>query len=311
IDSASFRQILEASGGDESRVAQHIVSLVAERGKHHNPVTGSGGMFVGRVRTIGTALAATNELRPGDRIASLVSLTLTPLCIEAIDRIDVTSGRIWMRGTAILFASGIYARLPSDIADDVALAVLDVAGAPAQVRRLVRVGQTVAIVGADGKSGMLACAQARERAGPGGRVVGIVPDGTTVGARFLVEHRYVDALIEADARDPFAILAAVPNAIPSLADVTVNCVNVAGTELSSILLTKDDGTVYFFSMSTSFTAAALGAEGVGKDVTMIVGNGYAKGHAETALQTLRDRPELMRHFVERYAALPLPVAAVR
>ncbi|MBD5657782.1 MAG: L-erythro-3,5-diaminohexanoate dehydrogenase, partial [Candidatus Eremiobacteraeota bacterium] len=116
IDSASFRQILEASGGDESRVAQHIVALVAERGKHHNPVTGSGGMFVGRVRTIGTALAATSELRPGDRIASLVSLTWTPLCIEAIDRIDVTSGRIWMRGTAILFASGIYARLPSDIA---------------------------------------------------------------------------------------------------------------------------------------------------------------------------------------------------
>ncbi len=62
------------------------------------------------------------------------------------------------------------------------------------------------------------------------------------------------------------------------------------TELGSILCTKDDGIVYFFSMSTSFTAAALGAEGVGKDVTMIVGNGYAKGHADTALQTLRDNP---------------------
>ncbi len=307
IDSASFRQIAEACGGERARVAEHVMALVAERGKHHNPVTGSGGMFAGRVRTIGAALAETIDLRPGDRIASLVSLTLTPLRIEAIERVDMATGRIWIRGTAILFASGMYARLPDDVPDDVALAVLDVAGAPAQVRRLVAAGQTVAVLGADGKSGVLACAQARERTGPTGRVIGIAPDRTTPGARLLIEEGYVDAFVEADARDTFAILAAIPDALPLLADVTVNCVNVAGTELSSILLTKDGGTVYFFSMSTSFTAAALGAEGVGKDVTMIVGNGYAKGHAETALQTLRDRPALMRYFVERYSAAPSAV----
>jgi L-erythro-3,5-diaminohexanoate dehydrogenase len=78
-------------------------------------------------------------------------------------------------------------------------------------------------------------------------------------------------------------------------------VNVAGTELASILCARDEGVVYFFSMATSFTAAALGAEGVGKDVTMIVGNGYAKGHAAIALQTLRDHPPLAEYFTRRYA----------
>jgi L-erythro-3,5-diaminohexanoate dehydrogenase len=82
----------------------------------------------------------------------------------------------------------------------------------------------------------------------------------------------------------------------------VNCVNVCGTELASILCCKDGGTVYFFSMSTSFTAAALGAEGVGKDVNMMVGNGYAKGHAGVALQTLRDHPPIRDYFVARYGA---------
>jgi L-erythro-3,5-diaminohexanoate dehydrogenase len=67
------------------------------------------------------------------------------------------------------------------------------------------------------------------------------------------------------------------------------------------LCTRDEGIVYFFSMSTSFTAAALGAEGVGKDVTMIVGNGYAKGHAAIALQTLRDHPPVQAYFAQRYA----------
>jgi len=302
IDSASFRQIVDANAGDAARVAAHVLALVEERGKHHNPVTGSGGMFVGRVRAIGEELAARSDLRVGDRIASLVSLTLTPLRIDAIERIDMATGRIWIRGTAILFETGLYATLPPDFPDDVALAVLDVAGAPAQVRRLVAPGQTVAVLGADGKSGMLACAQARERVGTSGRVVGFGPDAGTPGARLLLDEGYVDAFVELDARDALAVLAEIPAALPELADVTINCVNVAGTELSSILLTKDEGTVYFFSMSTSFTAAALGAEGVGKDVTMIVGNGYAKGHAETALATLRNRPPLMRYFMQRYGS---------
>lgn len=304
IDSASFRQIVEANAGDRAAIEAHVLALVGERGKHHNPVTGSGGMFIGHVREIGAELAPKTDLRPGDRIASLVSLTLTPLSIESIERIDLATGRLWVRGTAILFATGIYAKLPDDLPDAVALAVLDVAGAPAQVRRLAHPGQTVAILGADGKSGMLACVQARERVGPAGRVVGFAPDRSSAGARLLLEEGYVDAFVEVDARQALDVVAAIPDALPGLADVTVNCVNVPGTELSSILLTKDHGTVYFFSMSTSFTAAALGAEGVGKDVTMIVGNGYAKGHAATALQTLRDHPPLLRHFIQRFGATP-------
>ena len=69
----------------------------------------------------------------------------------------------------------------------------------------------------------------------------------------------------------------------------------------SILATKDNGIVYFFSMATSFTKAALGAEGVGKDVNMIVGNGYTKGHAEITLQILRESEVLRKVFTELYA----------
>ena len=300
LDSASFRQIIEACGRDERCVAAHVQSIVRERGKQHNPVTGSGGMFVGRVRTIGSGLRASLALREGDRIASLVSLTLTPLHIDEVLRVDLATGRLWVRGTATLFESGLFAVLPGDIPDDVALAVLDVAGAPAQVRRLASRGQTVVVLGADGKSGILACAQARERVGPGGRVVGIAPSADTAGARLLIENGYVDAFVVADARQTLDVLAAIPEALPLLADVTVNCVNVPGTELTSILCTRDEGTVYFFSMSTSFTAAALGAEGVGKDVTMIVGNGYAKDHAAIALATLRDNPPIREYFITRF-----------
>ena len=86
-----------------------------------------------------------------------------------------------------------------------------------------------------------------------------------------------------------------------LADIVINCVNIENTEMASILATKDEGLVYFFSMATSFTKAALGAEGVGKDVDMIVGNGYTKGHAEITLQCLREHEGLRNLFAEMYA----------
>ena len=53
-------------------------------------------------------------------------------------------------------------------------------------------------------------------------------------------------------------------------------------------------------MATSFTKAALGAEGVGKDITMIVGNGYTKGHAEITLEELRENEILRSVFEELY-----------
>lgn len=301
IDSASFKQISEACGADATRIGEHVREIVARRGKQHNPVTGSGGMFVGRVLEIGDDLRGKFDLLPGERIASLVSLTLTPLQIEEVREVDVATGRIWIRGKAILFESALWARLPDDIDEGVALVVFDVAGAPAQVRRLCRPGQTVVVIGADGKSGLLSCAQARARVGDAGRVIGIVPDGSSPSAQLLRNVGFVDELVVADARDALAASERVAAIASELADVVVNCVNVPGTELASILCARDGGTVYFFSMSTSFTAAALGAEGVGRDVTMIIGNGYTKGHAQTALQTLRDHPDLHAHFRATYA----------
>jgi len=304
IDSASFKQIAEACDFDARRIGDHVTANVRARGKQHNPVTGSGGMFVGRVLQIGEALRGAIDLRAGDRIASLVSLTLTPLQIDAVTDVDVATARIWIRGKAILFQSGLWTRLPEDFDEEVALCVLDVAGAPAQVRRLCSKGQTVVVIGADGKSGLLACAQAKACVGENGRVIGIVPCADTPGARLLKREAFVDDLIVTDARDAVASSQQVESAAPQLADLVINCVNVPGTELCSILCARNGGTIYFFSMSTSFTAAALGAEGIGRDVTMIIGNGYTKDHAQIALQTLRDRPELHAHFNQIYARKP-------
>jgi L-erythro-3,5-diaminohexanoate dehydrogenase len=299
IDSASFTQIKKQAQGDVAKVETIVRDIVAQRGKHHNPVTGSGGMLIGTIAEIGTALTGKIDLEVGDKIATLVSLSLTPLRIDAIRAIHMERDQIDIEGKAILFETGLYAKLPADIPEKTALAILDVAGAPAQTARLVHSGDTVVVIGGGGKSGTLCVYEARKRAGPTGCVIGVSPFAKD--CQRMQELGWADHALQVDATNALALMEAVSNVTQGrLADVVINCVNIPNTEMGSILATRQHGKIYFFSMATSFTAAALGAEGVGKDVEMIVGNGYAEGHAELALNLLRESPRLRQLFEELY-----------
>ena len=298
IDSASFTQIKEACNKDEKKMAEMIESIVAERGKMQNPVTGSGGMLIGTIEKIGPDFPDKN-LKVGDKIATLVSLSLTPLKIEKIKKINISNDQVDVDAKAILFESGIYAVLPNDIPEKLALAALDVAGAPAQVEKLVKEGDTVCIIGGGGKSGILCCYQAMKNVGKTGKV--IVFEYSEANAQRIRDLGLAHVVLVGDATKPGEIYNKI-NEITNgeLCDVVINNVNVPGTEMSSILITKDDGVVYFFSMATSFTKAALGAEGVGKDVTMIVGNGYTKGHANLTLEIIRESKAIRELFEKLY-----------
>lgn len=299
IDSASFRQLWSASNENEDRLREMILGIVAERGKMQNPVTGSGGMLMGSVAKIGSALQNRKDIAVGDRIASLVSLSLTPLHIDEILAIHPDIDRVDIKGQAILFESGIYARLPEDMPEALALAALDVAGAPAQTANIVRPGDSVLILGAGGKSGMLCGYEAMKRVGPCGNVVGMSRNNRP--ERTLLDNRFVHKFFVADANNPMEVLEKALECNDGQEyDVAINVVNIEGTEMSTILPVREGGLVYFFSMATSFTRAALGAEGIGKDVNMIIGNGYTRNHADITLQELRESPALREIFEKNY-----------
>jgi L-erythro-3,5-diaminohexanoate dehydrogenase len=296
IDSASFTQIKEACHNDVEKMKDMILKIVADKGKMQNPVTGSGGMLLGYVKQVGPAFL--NQLPVGTKIATLVSLSLTPLTIDDIISINLETDQVKIKGQAILFESGIFAEIPSDMNELVALAALDVAGAPAQVDKLVKEGDTVVVIGAAGKSGLLCAYQAKKSVTASGQVIAVVNETWQVD--FLNDHGVCDHIVQADATNAIEVYEAVKSVCEDLGDVTINVVNVANTEMGSILSTKDDGIVYFFSMATSFTKAALGAEGVKKDVTMIVGNGYTKNHAEFTLNLVKNTPKLTALFENKY-----------
>jgi L-erythro-3,5-diaminohexanoate dehydrogenase len=303
VDSASFHQIknkLVAQGHTDldKAFAEHAVDLTNRTGKHKNEDTGSGGMLIGRVAQIGPNFEMKDKIAVGDKIASLVSLSLTPLKINKVKKVLLDKDQVEIEGQAILFSSGIYAKLPDDLDENLALSVLDVAGAPAQVERLVKPGDNVVIIGANGKSGILCNAVAKERAGVSGKVIGIVRNPDYIAT---CKETGCHEVIIANATDAITIQKEVSRITDGkMADVVINVVNIEDTELPTIMAAKDRGLVYFFSMATSFTKAALGAEGIGADVDMILGNGYAHNHAAISLDLLRRNPTLMKLFLERY-----------
>jgi L-erythro-3,5-diaminohexanoate dehydrogenase len=364
LDAASYRQLREAHAGDPGKIRAAVLDIIATRGKMQNPVTGSGGMLTGTVETVGPDSPL--GLTPGQRIATLVSLTLTPLTItDALKRWDGQSEQVPCEGHAILFARSIAAVLPDDLPPRLALAVMDVCGAPALTQRIVRsfaprtmaatdgcdnhphitgslpqpsapeesAGPVVLVLGAAGKSGSLSAAAAR--AAGAAKIIGVVPTeaeaallrevsvapstrssgidgaidtlpgvgggaagGGGVGGDAAGGGPLVDEVVVADARDPVVLAEAVAQA-GGPADVTVVCVDAPGCEGGAILATAQGGTVIFFSMATSFSAAALGAEGMAADVTMLIGNGYVPGHADLASQLIRTNPAVRALFERR------------
>jgi L-erythro-3,5-diaminohexanoate dehydrogenase len=294
LDAASFRQLERTHDGDGDRVRQAVLDIVAARGKMQNPETGSGGMLVGTVEEVGPDSPL--GLAVGDRVTTLVSLTLTPLVIEdGLARWDGCSEQVPCDGYAVLFGRSIAAVIPDDLPAELSLSVMDVCGAPALTARVVGeyVDPVVAVIGGAGKSGSLSLAAAKEA---GARTtIGVVPHQAE--ADLLTDAKVADVVTVADARDPVALSSAVA-AAGGPADVTVVCVDVPGCEGGAILSTADRGTVVFFSMATSFSAAALGAEGLAADVRMLVGNGYVPGHADQALALLR-RHAGVRSLFER------------
>jgi L-erythro-3,5-diaminohexanoate dehydrogenase len=307
LDAASYRQLRETYAADPDKIRAAVLDIIATRGKMQNPVTGSGGMLTGTVEETGQDSPL--GLTRGQRIATLVSLTLTPLQItDNLAQWDAQSEQVPCEGHAILFARSIAAVLPTDLPIPLSLAVMDVCGAPALTKRVIADRQAtgvrapvVLVIGAAGKSGSLSAAAARQAGAA--KIIGVVPtqaEATLLRAVSTVTPGLVDDIVIADARDPVTLATKV-QAAGGLADVTVVCVDAPGCEGGAILSTNQGGTIIFFSMATSFSAAALGAEGLAADVTMLVGNGYVPGHADLALDLIRTTPELRALFERRIA----------
>jgi L-erythro-3,5-diaminohexanoate dehydrogenase len=287
LDSTSHGQIRDATGGDRGAMAARIAEIVAARGKMHNPDTDSGGVLVGVVSAVGEHVTAPPEV--GARVVTLASLTLTPLRLDEVVRVEPDSAHAEVRGTAYISDRAPWADLPADLPVAVAVDLFDVCAAASHVRELAENAGTVCVLGA-GHAGNLALAAARDTA-PAATLVAVDVDTRVVDRA--TGLGLADIGVAADLRNPLAALEAVRSAGVGPADLTVVVVNAAGCEPAAILLTADTGAVLFFSMATRFSTAALTSDGLASSARILIGTGYAPDRGAYALELIR-RSEALR-----------------
>ena len=301
IDSASFTQIVHACEHDPERMSRLILDIIAKRGKMHNPVTGSGGVLLGTIEQLDEEFGKMHNLTIGETIVSLTSLSWLPLHLDQIHAIHLARAEVEVTGRAIFFRGNPLAKVPHDLPQHIVVAALDVAGAPARVAAMIQPGQCVTVLGAGGTAGLLTLCAIRQQLGTSGQLIAI--EYSEQALQDIADLHVADVLVQGNATQPLELIERVRNVCPDHdyeADLTLNVVNVPHTEFATILLTKPEGRILFFSMATSFTVAALGAEGMARSVEMHIGNGYMPDHGAIALQLLRDFPSLRTIFMRRF-----------
>jgi L-erythro-3,5-diaminohexanoate dehydrogenase len=299
LDATSFRDLWERHEGEAPAMADEILAIVAERGKMHNPRTGSGGVMMGRIAEVGAARPG--GVSPGEEVVTLVSNTIVPLSLRAVRAVDPRTHHVDVEGEAILAGATSFARIPADLPRALALSIFDVCGVVPQTRRLAEPESRVLVIGAAGKAGLLAVYAAAEAVGPNGQVVAVVPVAHEV-ERLSDLPPWVTPCV-ADATRPAELVRAVQEASRArLMDAVLDCASARGTEVGAVACCRDGGIVYFFNMATSFQAAALGAEVFGRDVRMEIGFGLLASAPEEAVALVRAYPTLRRHLEERVLA---------
>jgi len=216
------------------------MAIVTERGKMHNPVTGSGGILTGTIRAVGEDYPDPPPI--GARVVPLASLTLTPLKLESVGEIDPGSPHIPVSGTAFLPSPVPWTLYPEGVSFEAALAALDVCNAASQTRELIDDRTRTVLVLGGGHAGLLAMAAARDTLSRGTRVVLI--DASERICRRASDLELCDIALQADLRDAVGSLQSLEQAGVPRADLTIVVVNATDCEAASLLLTADHGDVF-------------------------------------------------------------------
>ena len=289
INLVSFNEILEEAEFQEEQIKKRIVDIIEERGKLHNPVTGTGGMFYGKVLEMGEEYPNKYNLATGDEIVSLTSLSLTPIKLEKIIAIDYEAAQLEVEAKCILFANSPVIKKPEDLPLKLVVNALDEAGAPCRTNQIVKKNQSVLILGANGKIGMLCAYAARDRLAGTGKLIGIVK--APQSKEQVEKYRVFDQVLQIDASNVVDFCELDDSHLEGY-DIVINCVNSPNTELACLLAVKNKGIIYFASLSSDYKLTSLTAEGIGKEITLIPYTGYLEGHADYTLDLIRKYHEL-------------------
>lgn len=293
MEKSSFEQVCYECGYDEDRIKAKIIDIIQKRGKLHNPFTDSGGMVYGKIEEIGKVF---RENRPwynvGDEVLCNTTITSVPLFIEKIEAIDYNYGELIIKGYTILFENSPMFMKPEGLALNYTMTTLDEAGSIYTINTMVKPGMRVLIIGKDLVSTMVYIGSVKKALGDNCYILTIMDNEACGSLTYkqveTVILKYADRFRIVDVTNPIEAVEEIMHEDSHLMDFTINCEDLSGSEVLSVLMTKEKGSLYFTNLRNGYSKAILIAESMGKEITTYSLDQYYEGYDNFTIQLLTE-----------------------
>nr|WP_315020761.1 sigma 54-interacting transcriptional regulator [uncultured Aminipila sp.] len=293
MEKSSFEQVCYECGYDEDRIKAKIIDIIQKRGKLHNPFTDSGGMVYGKIEEIGKVF---KENRPwynvGDEVLCNTTITSVPLFIEKIEAIDYNYGELIIKGYTILFENSPMFIKPEGLALNYTMTTLDEAGSIHTINTMVNPGMRVLIIGKDLVSTMVYIGSVKKALGDNCYILTIMDNEACGSLTYkqveTVILKYADRFRIVDVTNPIEAVEEIMQEDSHLMDFTINCEDLSGSEVFSVLMTKEKGSLYFTNLRNGYSKAILIAESMGKEITTYSLDQYYEGYDNFTIQLLTE-----------------------
>ena len=313
VEGTSFKQICMEANDNDQRIKQKIMDIVIRRGKLHNPVTDTGGLFYGTVSEIGRDYDNSKNFKPGEEVVCNASLASVPIYLNNITSIDRAFGQIEVEGYAILYPEVPLVRRPQGIPINLLLFAFNESGTLYRITNTAVGKKKFLIVGNNLLSNLLFGYAIRKVAREDAQVVclldkktDMVLKGKSINeliAKVFTEVHYGDIL------KPMECLENL-NA-RSVFDLSINCADIPGAETINILAAKSGGTVVFANLINNYNIALYITESISKQLDIRCADGYLEAYEQFDIEIIKDlipyleNAQLARRQMEDDPAYPI------
>ncbi|MDD7719592.1 MAG: sigma-54 dependent transcriptional regulator [Eubacteriaceae bacterium] len=282
IEGTSFKQICLEANYNEQKIKQKILDIVIRRGKLHNPVTDTGGLFYGVVDEIGKSFRNKKHFKPGDEVICNASLASVPMHIEKVISIDRAFGQIEVEGYAILYDEIPLVSKPSEVPTNMLLYTLNESGTLYRISTEAVGKKKFLVVGNNLLSNLLFGYAIKRVARDDAEIVCLLDKKTD----YVLQGKSIDDLTKmvfsqvyyVDILKPLECLKKLESV--TYFDLSVNCADIPGAETINILATKSGGTVVFANLINNYNIALYITESISKQLDIKCADGYLEAYDE-------------------------------
>lgn len=308
IEWDNFNQICSHCGYDEMRIKARIMQIIEERGKLHNPFTGSGGLFMGTIEEIGSEVDA-EGLMVGDRVFSQSSITGMAMHIDRITRLDFNYGQMECQGYVICFEATSLIRYTGEVSAKYLLTAIDEEGNFLGVRQAVseQKAERAVIIGGNLVTTLLYAQILRDCFGESTKVTAVL-DKHSLGN--LTEAEIISAFQPVIEHTCFTDLCQPLEAWQQIRDegkneqpidAVINLEDISGSETLATLLVREHGTVFYASLQNNYSVGILVADSMGKEVTPYALDGFDKDAYDYAVKLIQAVSPNLEHLDSIYS----------